>query len=564
MFCVDASGLLIERGSNLSLYPGVRHVGVSFLAKALLVGVFFSFAAALTHAQDPAEDTAGEGNTQVPHAATITVNARLVVLDIVVTGKDGKPVDGLTRKDFEVFEDDKLQSIRSFESPSAHSLPAASTAAGAAMVYDAAKPAAFGQSPVTVLVLDQLNTHFADSSFARRSLHDYLTKQPQPLSQPATLLTVYQNKFKLLKEFTRDRDALLKALEAAPTEYAWQLEVNGSADYGPLERLDQSLHAIEEIAQSYARIPGRKNLIWVGSGFPTIDPTTIDGDNAQELKDTMQHVTDVLLDTRITLYGVDPTSSAAGLTEVITPEQIEFAQDSAEGLSTNFDPYDSNEGFDRLGPVTGGRVIRGMNDIAQQIATSVNLGSDFYTIGYSPSSSSEAKKPYRKIRVVCLRPGLTAVTRAGYYPERTQQQEASATAAYDLGTAAESSIPLNGLRVTVEPDTAPNAPSDTYVVRVGASDLTWHPGNDGASVASVYIMSVSLNEKNKMLSHTLRGMTASAKAGVDLRDPSRQAGFVFTVRPSSKAASLRFIARDSGTGRMGAVDIPVKRPSPNR
>ena len=31
-----------------------------------------------------------------------------------------------------------------------------------------------------------------------------------------------------------------------------------------------------------ARIPGWKNLIWVGGGFPTIDPATIDGNDALE------------------------------------------------------------------------------------------------------------------------------------------------------------------------------------------------------------------------------------------------------------------------------------------
>jgi VWFA-related protein len=216
------------------------------------------------------------GNAQMPHVPSITVNARLVVLDVVVTDKDGNPVDGLTRKDFEIFEDDKPQNLRSFEPPSAHSLPAQSASAGAATVLDAAKAASFGQSPVRILVLDQLNTHFADSSFARRSLRDYLTRQPQMLSQPTTLLMVFDNNFKLLQSFTRDRDALLRALEATPTEYAWKLEQSGKADDGPVERLDQSLRALEQIAQSYARISGRKNLVWVGGGFPTIDPTTID------------------------------------------------------------------------------------------------------------------------------------------------------------------------------------------------------------------------------------------------------------------------------------------------
>jgi VWFA-related protein len=487
--------------------------------------------------------------------ATLTVNARLVVLDVVVTGKDGKPVEGLGEKDFQVFEDGKLQRIRSVERPAAHALPAATVAEGAAATFNPAEPASFGRSPVNVLVLDQLNTHFADSSFARRELHDYLEKQPALLPQPTTLLTVYENRFKQLQGFTRDRDKLLHALAAAPTEYAWRLEVSGKADYGPIERLDQSLRALEQIAQSYSAIPGRKNLVWVGGGFPTLDPTELDGDDLKEVQDTLQHITDVLLDTRVTVYAVDPTSSAAGMTEITDPSQVGFMQSGAELPAGAADPFNSSEDFDKLGPVTGGRVVRGMNNIAQQIATAVDLGSSFYTVSYSPTSTSDAEAKYRKIQVVCLRAGLTATTRAGYYSGQSQKEKSAATASYDLTSAAESNVPLNGLRVSVVPGSSP----DSYVVKVGAGELTWKQKSDGSSAASVYVMAVSLNAKSKMLGHTLHGMAATARPGVDLRAADRQADFDFTAPPSPKATSLRFIVRDSATGRMGSADLPLSK-----
>ncbi|MGA2833974.1 MAG: VWA domain-containing protein [Terracidiphilus sp.] len=493
------------------------------------------------------------------HPNELIIKARLVVLDVVVTDKTGKPVEGLTANDFQIFEDGKPQHIRSIDPPSAHVLPATSVAAGISVVFDPAQPARFGNSPVDILVFDQLNTHFADSSFARRCLHDYLAGQPALLAQPTTLLTVYDNHFKLLQGFTRDRDALLRAVAAASVEYPWKLELNGKAEYGPIERLDQSLRALEEIAQSYARIPGRKNLIWVGGGFPTINPTTIDGDDAQEVKDTLKHVTDVLLDTHVTVYAVDPSSTAAGMTEITDSSQAEFLLNAGDALANDFDPFDSNDDFDRLGPVTGGRVVRGRNDIGQQIALSADLGAHYYTIAYTPSSSSEAAAQYRKIRVVCLRPNLTATTRTGYYSGETQEEKTSATAAYDLTAAAETAIPLNGIRVNVDPDTSPSAPPDTYVVHTGAANLGWRMRDDGSATASVYIMAVSLNAKSTMLGHTLHGMTANANLGANLHDPSKVADFVFTALPLPKATTLRFIVRDNATGRMGSFDLPIKK-----
>jgi VWFA-related protein len=508
------------------------------------------------HAQAGAPGSQAE-STPAPHTSSIIVRARLVVLDVVVTDKNGNAVDNLTANDFQVFEDGRLQRIRSVEPPSAHVLPPETAAAGAAAVLDPAQPASFGHAPVTILLLDQLNTHFADSSFARRALHDYLVKQPPVLAQPATLLSLSDNRLNLLQGFTLDRDALLHALAATPTKYAWELEVNGKADHGPIDRLDQSLHALEAIAQNYAAIQGRKNLIWVGGGFPTLDPATITSPDAREVKDTLQHVTDVLLDTRVTLYAVDPSSS---LPEITNDEQQMFAlATGGDNMAAAADPFGSQDDFNALGPVTGGRVVRGRNDVAQLIGASVQSGASFYTIAYSPDSASEAVAAYRKIKVVCLRPGLTATTRSGYYTGRSEQERSVSSAAYDLTAAAEGPLPLNGLHVTATPDPSPAAAPDTYIVRVSASQLTWQPKDDGASTASVYIMAVSFNAKSRMLNHTLHGMLANAKPNVDLRDPHRLADFVFTATPAPKATGLRFIVRDSATGRMGSIDLTLPK-----
>jgi len=527
----------------------VKQGSIAVLAGLMMAALFFDDHAS---AQEP-EST--------PHTATLTVNARLVVLDVVVTDKAGNPVEGLKRDDFAVFEDGKQQRIASFEPPSAHVLPEAMAASSdPTAVFDAAKPAAFGQSPVTVLVLDQLNTAFADSSFARRSLKDYLTQQPALLAQPTTLLTVYDNHFKQVKGYTRDRDALLRALNAEPTHYAWNLATLGASENGPIERLDQSLRALEQVAQSSARIPGRKNLIWVGGGFPTLDPTTIDGAEAREVKDTIQHVTNTLLDTHVTMYAVDPKSSAPGMAEITDQTTAEFALANADSSSGSMGTFNNGEDFERLAPVTGGRVIRGMNDVSHQIALSVALGRSFYTIGYTPSSASEADVKYRHIRVDCKRPGLTLKTRDGYYVEGDRQEKAAATISYDLSNAAESTVPLNGLRVEVQRSTSVNAPPESFVVRVGAAGLTWKTGDDGTSSSSVAVMAVYLDRKGKMLGHTLHGMTAHAREGVNLRDPAKTADFGFTVEPNAKgkAATLRFVVRDTGTGRMGSFDMAVK------
>jgi VWFA-related protein len=490
----------------------------------------------------------------VAQTPTIKVNTRLVVLDVVATDKDGKPVSGLTRDDFQIFEDNSVQPIRSFEPPVSHVLPAGLAADA---VFDPAEPKTFGQSPVTVLVMDQLNTHFEDSSFARRQLHDYLVSQPSVLAQPTTLLALEEGHFRQLQSFTRDRDQLLKALAGAPTKYAWALEVNGKTDHGPLERLEASLNALEAMAQSYARVPGRKNLIWVGGGFPSMDPDAVDAGDMQLVKNTIQHVTDVLLERRVTVYAIDPTSSAASMTEITDATQMMFAQAAGEGLGTDADPFDASEDFNKLGPVTGGRIVRGRNDLSAQIGAAVAQGDVYYTLSYSPTSASETAAKYRRIRVVCKRAGVVIATRNGYYPAPAERQGSAEAISYDLSTAADSQIPLNGLAVTVERDSVADAKGDAYVLHVRSRDLSWSAGADGSSAAHVAVLAAVFNGKNKMTDHTVQSMTATAKPGVNTHEDSKIANFDIVVKESGKAARVRFVVRDSVTGSMGSVDIPL-------
>jgi hypothetical protein len=148
-------------------------------------------------------------------------------------------------------------------------------------------------------------------------------------------------------------------------------------------------------------------------------------------------------------------------------------------------------------------------------------------------------------------------TRLGYFTGRSEEMQSDPARDYDLTTAIESSIPLNGLRVKVVPDTSPSAPPNTYLVQVGAANLTWAVKPGGRFTASVSILSASLNAGKLPIGHTLRGMIATAKPGTDLQDPARMADFVFTAQPAPKASVLRFIVRDSASGRMGAIDVPV-------
>jgi hypothetical protein len=65
-------------------------------------------------ASAPVQEEAVGAQTQQP-AYSLSVNAQLVTLDVVVNDKNGQAVRGLTRNDFVIYEDKVLQAIVSFQ-----------------------------------------------------------------------------------------------------------------------------------------------------------------------------------------------------------------------------------------------------------------------------------------------------------------------------------------------------------------------------------------------------------------------------------------------------------------
>jgi hypothetical protein len=97
---------------------------------------------------------------------TLQVSSREVILDVVVTDRSANLHNDLTRDDFHITEDGVAQRIDGFEPPSAHMIPAASVTIRSTADLESRA----SQSPVNIIVLDELNTSFQDMAFARYAL----------------------------------------------------------------------------------------------------------------------------------------------------------------------------------------------------------------------------------------------------------------------------------------------------------------------------------------------------------------------------------------------------------
>jgi VWFA-related protein len=479
----------------------------------------------------------------------LTVNARVVVLDVVVTDKHGKLVSraDLKRDDFTILEDGKPQQMRSFETPVAHAMPTVEKP----VVNSAADLKKIGDAPVTVLVLDELNSHFEDMSFGRNQLIKYLQSQPAVLREPTVLMVATNSRFEQMHDYTQDRDALIEIVKHHMPEYPWRMMTSGKAGPAATERLAQVLAALLQISQASTGTPGRKNLIWVGNGFPTSDLTQIEPSMADTIEAAIKRVTNRMLAARITMYSIDPSPGTTTTAEVDTPEDMATSQNE-----TGSDPFGGGTAaFENLTVSTGGKAFRGRNDIRNEISEGIAAGDFYYTMSYTPTNDSQEAAKFRNIRVVMKDPNLRAVTRNGYYPETAAEvnpvldkdekpKQQKANLQLDLSGALTSTISYNGLNVK-----AIKAEGGTYRITVDDAGLTWAPNASGVDTAEATLAAGWYDAKNKLLGHVAREETSPRGEG--------RAGGVFSLPIALPAGvvRLRILARDAVTGRMGTVDI---------
>ena len=232
-------------------------------------------------------------------------NARIVVLDVVVTGKGRRPLTGLHKQDFVLTEDGHPQTITYFEEHT-------SAQPGPTNLPDL-PPNVFTNIPrvkssdaVMVLVLDSLNTPLDDQRFVRVQMLKYL-KKLEPGRRVAIFILGTQ--LRLLQGFTDDPALLVAAIneqkngagaQISPLQQstaeaaATQETINGLMQYAPDaaanmqqfeaeenaargdQRIKLTLEAFQQLAQYLGGIPGRKNVAWFSGAFPVAifpDPT---------------------------------------------------------------------------------------------------------------------------------------------------------------------------------------------------------------------------------------------------------------------------------------------------
>jgi VWFA-related protein len=521
------------------------------LMKNLGLQRWLGFVAVCVSLTAPAQ--APQGSQENPQA-TLSVTSRLVVLDVVVLDRNNKPVTNLDRSLFSITEDKVPQTIRDFDPPSGHTMPSGGTAD---LVHSVADLPKIGQAPVNVLVFDEVDTSFHQLAYARQMMEKYLKAQPEVLPVPTLFIAAGYSRVVVLHDYTQSRADLLESVEKHTADFDFTQVVNtlnGGAG-GSENGLVKTLGAMLQIAQAVAGIPGRKNVIWVGTGYnKAYDLTNISEKDHDKVVTEIENVTDKMLQARVTLYIIDPGGPLKA--DDLTDQTLDPSNVTSAGSNVgDFGNFSDNMSMNSFADNTGGRVIGGRNDLDAQVAQVSQEGTEYYTMSYVPTGESDAAQPFRKIHVTVNVPGLRVVTRQGYFTKSAPvTQVALAPKAkqandvkYDLMNAARTTMPYTGLHADAKRS------KNGYAVMVNANDLKFTEQPDGSRVAEVTILAVCYSNKGKESAQHAAEMK-EALAASDVIKPGSQVSFAFPIVVPPFTQRVRFVVRDAATGAIGSAN----------
>src|SRR5262249_7052829 len=165
------------------------------------------------------------------------------------------------------------------------------------------------------------------------------------------------------------------------------------SDFYNVNRAKWTLEAMEAIAHHLASLPGRKNLIWVSSGFPFtlgLEPEDFSLDQPNRERRTFHEETDrvarAMNDANIAIYPVD----ARGLVGLPTAFSAQnrtspFGRPGAAPRPVKYTPPNIDT-MQILAERTGGRAYYNTNDLEGAVRSAVADARVTYTLGFYPAS----------------------------------------------------------------------------------------------------------------------------------------------------------------------------------
>ncbi|MGH9614496.1 MAG: VWA domain-containing protein [Bryobacteraceae bacterium] len=522
----------------------------------------------------------------LPQTATFSTSTSIVVVNVSVLGRDGKPVTNLTQDDFLLYEDGKLQQLKSCElqhldttvlPPVAAPPPALKTRPQTQTVKPretetSGRPSNLQDHRLIVMLFDFSSMDPPEQIRAVNAAIKFLATQMT--ASDAVSIMVFGGSLKTVQDFTTDRDLLISTIKSfhigdsselaamadtgADSEDTSGLYVADETEFN-IFNADRKLAALEDAARTLGQYPEKKALVYFSSG---VEKTGVD--NQSQLRATIN----TAVRSNVAFYPIDArglTALAPGGDATQTGAVGSKLYSGAGQRSLRDSFQNQQETLYSLADDTGGKALLDSNDLTMGITQAQKDIDSYYTLTYSSTNEAQDGR-YRRIQVK-LAPKLASLKtkldyRAGYFASTTFAKMSGEDKDAQLQQALESANPITDLPLAVEVDYFRLAKAKYFVpvsVKIPGSALSFRSKGSKAATELDFIAEVrdAQGHVASVVHDTIPLKLDESTAGqVGRKQIQYDTGL--TLAPGKY--TLRFVARENGEGKVGTFETAFTIP----
>ncbi len=527
-----------------------------------------------------------------------TVDVQVVEVDVVVTDRDGRPVGGLTRDDFELYVDGQRVEITNFFESETLREPARPADRPAT---PAQGPVAEEPAPLTVaLYLDDANL-----------FPPYRTRLLRRLEKAAEswrslnarfLLARFENRLEIVVRPTEDLDEILAAASERRKGMARAVQNQRSRQMAILDlnrnnrdcqnigqllgiaathaseqgtRAAVAIDGLADLTSTLAGTPGKKAIVYVSDGPPQQpglsvfqyiaddlcpnDPSIVSEVNsaAQQYDETrrFQQISAHANANRVTFFMLDAAGIRSGLSQSMSFDggaRPSFQNDRLHWTNVQ-------GGLHQLASETGGKALLNSNDLADLLQDVTDQLATSYSLGFSPDRQRSGEVSGLRVELAPHAARGRGVEYRRSYRDKTRDErlgEELVSAAY-LGNA---SNPLGAMiRVGATTPQEKNVHRLPVTIVVPEAAVLTVPGPNGeAGMLRLLLLAVDRNRRGRT---PVRQMTVPVGSAGDVQ--ATAGAYRFEVSVSLNEGDWHVVAgvRDETSGEMSLVRDAAQVPT---
>ena len=546
-----------------------------------------------------------------PPDDVVRVYTELVQTDVMVFDRQGKFVNNLTAKDFELRIDGKPRPIQSFEQIAAGSDEESQLAAArGATTINLKRPVPLDRGRIVFFYIDDFHMDLGGLAAAKKVINHFIDKEMGQNDQAA--ITCATGQIGFLQQLTTDRTVLRLALDRLTSrsystrdhdrppmsDYdAYLIERNdrevfeffvaetikanpginrdqaaaivrgrAAAAQSQAARFNQNTFGgLESLIKTAKNLPGRKVLFFLSGGFLVENRH---GDSLSKLRD----ITNAAARSGVVIYSMDTRGLVSTLQDASTERP--FDPSGRLSFSEHQELGASQDGMNALAVDTGGKAIFNTNDLKQGLAPAIKETSTYYLLAWKPDADSEKRSRFRNLEVKLLgHPELNVRVRKGYFdldptpPPVVAKEQPKPTptkaAPAQLRESIAAPYPERSLPILLSADyydVPTKGATVSTAIHIPGEFLVFGEQPDGKIQAVIDLTGVYFDDKGVAKDSFMERIVTTAPSIEKAKTYRNDLMFTYPARLAPGFYQVRVAARDDKSGKTGSAHAWIEIP----